>query len=1444
MPAVFVSHSSKDREISGRVKDWLGSLGYEKVFLDFDTETGLGAGEQWERRLYQEIARCHAVIVVLTPAWIASKWCFAEFTNARGQGKVIIPLVCAPGGDTLIAPEIQNLDLREWNRAGLAHLEARLRAITDDIARGFAWSPGRPPYTGLESFEAEDAAIFFGRDQEARDVIAWLDAKRVQGGGQRLLLIHGTSGSGKSSLVKAGVLPQLGRDRRRWIALPPVRPERSPLSALAKALAMAEGKPQAGARWRERLGGPEAIEHVHALLDDLRQGDARQATAVLALDQFEEVFTLAAPAERQTFLALLATLCGRHRDLPLLMLATARSDLIFALFASEGFAIPYREHLLAAMPLERVARLVAEPAKVAALSLEEGLAEHIAKHVRRSEELPLFAFTLRDLFDRFGADRRLSITEYDSLGDPAKGLDPIANAVSRRSAETMAHLAPGDAEAKALRDAFVPHLVRVRPEEGLWLRRPAKLADLPNASHRLVEGFVAARLLTARGEAGSATIEVAHEALFTAWPLLAGWLAEEKEFLADLERLRAAHLIWLDAKEPDRPGSLLRGVLLTRGRDWRTRHPERFAKGDLAPLGAFIAASDAVVEAEARDRASREKRMKLWRRLVVAASVVAAIVAGAAAVLLKRGNDALNQSNTALKAQTQIAADKTREAEKETRAAEANQASALAALSTLALPASPVHAAKLALAAWPRDIKSLAPRLQVALDALGAAAPNLRERLNKSFPSSLSSAAFSPDGTRIVTFSYDRAARIWDVATGKEIAFLRANGGFVRGAFSPDGTRIAAASWDRTAGVWDAATGEEIAVLRGHEEDVRSASFSPDGRRIVTASDDETARVWDAATGKEILSLSGHEGGALSAAFSPDGTGVITVSRWGGADNKFARVWDAATGKEIVVLRGQDAIVFSAAFSPDGTRIVTTSGDEIAGVWDAATGRETATLRGHENKVRSAAFSPDGGRIVTASEDRTARIWDEATGKEIVVLRGHGAQVQTAAFSLDGRRIVTASDDKTARVWDAATGKEIAALRGHEAEVLSAVFSSDGTRALTTSEDMTVRVWDTATGREIAALRGQARVVSNATFSPDGTRIVTPSDDKTARVWDAATGKEIAGLDGHGDEVYDAAFSPDGTRIVTASADTTARVWEAGTGKEIVVLRGHEAIVSSASFSPDGTRIVTASADKTARVWDAATGKEIAALRGHEGPVWSPSFSPDGGRIVTNSWDKTVRVWSAATGKEIAALRQYGKLVRSAAFSPDGRRIVTAEDNFAVVWDAATGNEIAGLDGHGEDVFDAAFSPDGTRIVTASADKTARVWDAATGKEIAALRGHEEFVSSAAFSPDETRIVTASADKTARVWDAATGKEIVVLRAQDEGVLSAVFSPDGGRIVTASADKTVRIWDISTLPRGNLFQIACAWLPDHDLSDLAKDYHLTGIAPICEGNPPLPDPSP
>ena len=574
-------------------------------------------------------------------------------------------------------------------------------------------------------------------------------------------------------------------------------------------------------------------------------------------------------------------------------------------------------------------------------------------------------------------------------------------------------------------------------------------------------------------------------------------------------------------------------------------------------------------------------------------------------------------------------------------------------------------------------------------------------------------------------------------------------------AYSPDGSRLVTGSKDKTAKVWDAASGKQLLTLTGHSDSINSAVFTPDGRRIVTASTDGTAKVWDADTGRDLLTFNGHGGSVHSVSCSPDGQQVVTAN-----SDRTAKVWDLASGHELIVLKGHTAQVVAVAFSPDGRRVVTGSEDDTAVVWDVVSAQPLLALKGHTDAVCSVAFSSDGTQIVTGGYDGTARIWDATTGRQRSVLTGHSDRIRCARFSADGRRAVTGSDDQTAKVWDTTTGQELFSLKGHLEVIWSVAFSPNSQDIATVSGDETAKIWSATGEQEYLTFRQHSDRVRSAAFSPDGRRIVTGSDDKRAEVWNAATGQELLALKGHEGPVRSVAFSRDGQRIVTASSDHTAKVWSAANGRELLTLRGHGDVVTRATFSPDGQRIATASKDNTARIWNSIDGAVLLTLKAHTDMVMAVAFSPDGTSVVTGSSDGTVRLWDAITGTQRFILKESHAPVLAVAYSPDGTRIATGGDgSTARVWDASDGKLLLTLVGHKSWLSSVAYSPDGNRIVTGGDDSTVRVWDAHNGRELLILKGHTRGVDCVAFSPEGVRIVTGGFDRTAKVWKAATADQ-------------------------------------------------------------------------------------
>jgi WD40 repeat protein len=674
-------------------------------------------------------------------------------------------------------------------------------------------------------------------------------------------------------------------------------------------------------------------------------------------------------------------------------------------------------------------------------------------------------------------------------------------------------------------------------------------------------------------------------------------------------------------------------------------------------------------------------------------------------------------------------------------------------------------------------------------------------------------------------------------------------------AFSPEGSRVLSGSMDTTIRLWDAARGVLLRAFEGHSGPVHSVAFSPNGAHVLSASYDSTIRLWDAATGALLRTFEGHSDSVSSAAFSPDGTKVLS----GGRD-KTVRLWDAATGAQLRTFEGHSGAVTSVAFSRDGARVLSGSADRKVGLWDAVTGALLSTFEGHSDVVASVALSRDGARVLSGGWDKTVRLWDAATGRLLHTFDGYAGQVWSVAFSPDGARVLagsfedlSGSEDTTLRLWDVATGARLLSFKGELGGVTSVAFSPDGARLLSGNAGTTVRLWDAGTGALLRTFEGHADAVRSVAFSPDGARVLTGSEDKPLRLWDAATGAVLRTFEGHAG-VTSVAFSSDGARMLSGGWDRTAPesrgrsaiVWDMAAG---VPLRTFQELSSGGepvALSPDGARVLSGSSDNVLRLWDVATGAVLRTFEGHSDAVEAVAFSPDGGRVLSGGWDKTVRLWDAATGGLLSTFQVHSDRVYAVAFSPDGARVLSGGgDNTLRLWDAATGALLRTFEGHASLVLSAAFSPDGGRILSGSADRTARLWDVATGGLLRTFKGHLGWVYSAAFSPDGRRIVSGSTDTTIRIWDTDTGAHLVTLiGGRDDGRRWLSLTPAGFFAGAGSVNDLlgiVRGLDLTTVDQvhqslynPDLVREALAGDPD---GEVAKAANVINLEKVLDSGP-------
>jgi len=540
MSSIFLSHSSQDNAIAKEVKARLDEWGHRSVFLDFDPEQGIRAGRDWEKELYAQLRECHAVIVLCSHASMASRWCFVEITHAKALGKDVFPIKIDDAKVDPILTCKQVIDATvDWNDA-YQRLEKGLLAAGLDPKGMFDWDGTRPPYPGLPAFQEQDAAIFFGRDKEIREGQALLN-RLQQFGGPRLTLMLGASGSGKSSLMRAGLLPRLKRDQR-WVVVEPFRPLEAPFDALAKVLSQRfaqvmetkEGTVTDVAHLREKIRWDEqepkqSIDTFLDLIKHLREkAELREAMVLLMIDQCEELLAGGANEEGDQFLAFLRAALDRE-DSRLMVLATLRSDFLGSFQdhpAMRGLRL--KTFPVPQMAVDDFASVIEGPARVAGLELGPSLVQAMISDTKTADALPLLAFTLRDLYEGFGQDKKLTLEEYrDQLGR-------LEGCIARAAEAVLTAKPLPEKKLSALRTALLA-MVRANDQDQ-YAKQPVLWNDLPASTHEVLERFVTARLLISSGNEKGRTLEIAHEALFRAWPRLATWIGEDREDLFGLRR--------------------------------------------------------------------------------------------------------------------------------------------------------------------------------------------------------------------------------------------------------------------------------------------------------------------------------------------------------------------------------------------------------------------------------------------------------------------------------------------------------------------------------------------------------------------------------------------------------------------------------------------------------------------------------------------------------------------------------------------------------------------------------------------------------------------------------------------------------------------------------------------------------------------------------------------
>ncbi len=1127
------------------------------------------------------------------------------------------------------------------------------------------------PYKGLRAFREADAPDFFGRETLVARVLARL---AETGEFSRFLAVVGPSGSGKSSVVKAGLVPALrlgklpGSEDWQIVTIMPGAQPWEELEAALLRIAVNPPETLLTQLREDERGLLRAIKRVLPVDKD--------QTLILIIDQFEEIFTLVPePTEARFLLDSLYAAVTDSRA-PVRVVITLRADFYDQPLMHLAFCELLRQRTEVVGPLspEELERAIVGPAERVGAQLETGLVSVLVSEVSEQPgPLPMLQYTLTELFDQ-RRGRTLTMAAYDRMGGALGALARRANAV-------FDSLKPQ--EQAAARQVMLRLVTLGEGTEDI--RRRVSQAELLSvggeASQATLDAFDWSRLLTFDLDpvTREATVELAHEAIIREWGLLRTWLDESRDDVRLQRLLTRSAAEWAAAGRD--ASYLLHGSRLTQFEGWAQTTDVVLTGDERFYLAASIT--------EEKRRLTRRRRV---RNLVLTAVIAVALVMSILALWANSQrqhaetaeHEARRQASIGLASTALRELDGGHQDEAVLLALEAlneypytSQAeSALAEVVEAYFPYTEIPPYFLSYAWSPDDTRI----------ALGGTEGLGEGTLNDSIQ-----IAYADDMTStLATFSLGAPGctpreMVWAPGGGRLVSI------YMRGAYSTDPCLAPPT-------VWEVSSGELLLQFTGHESETKilSVDWSPDGASILTTGEDGTAKIWNAVTGTEILAITGHIAAVTDGAWSPSGDQIATTSLDGSA-----RIWDAMSGDEQLNISGYTGGLTGLDWSPDGSRLVLAFEDGIARILGAETGELLLNLIGHDGALVDVRYSPVGDRIATASNvDGTARIWDAVTGEMRLSLPGLGVELLGVAWSSDGNSF-TVNGPRHYTIWD--VSDQPLNLSGHTANILDGEWSPDGMLVATSSFDNTARIWDAVTGEELHVL-DHGNQVWMLDWSPDSTRIVTASSGGTARIWDVISGELVNEVQLSPSDVilFSARWSPDSTRIINGDMTSHNTVWDANTGETLAIL----------DF--DAVRPLLGSTSHCV--------------------LFGPSWSPDSRRIATGcstSGDMPapgVLIWDAATGELLKSFESVYNGAARVDWSPDGTRITAASSSTAsnagmiTVWDAATGELLQTFAGHSAYSYGLSWSPDGSRIASGDLDGVVKVWDPETGSEVLGFR--------------------------------------------------------------------------------------------------------------------------
>ncbi len=1085
---------------------------------------------------------------------------------------------------------------------------------------------GPVPYMGLATFYAEDAEWFFGREQLVAELIVQLSETPF-------LAVVGPSGSGKSSLINAGLLPAVWTGRlagaTSWLTAT-LTPGAHPLEELAARVALLSGVAP-GSLLADLHADPSRLRlAVRQVVADARAG----TRLLLVVDQFEETFTLCHDDhERRQFIQALVSLLDDHRRSATVVIVV-RADFYGRCAEYPQLVGVLNDNQVLVGPMARpdLRRAITGPAAHAGLDLEPGLVETVLADLGDEPgALPLLSHALFATWQQ-REEQTLTVAAYREAGGVRQAIARTADAVYR-------NLDPG--EQRVVEEMFLrlTSLDGGTADTRRRVRRGELLEDEDAAGvDRLLDELAEARLLTL----GEDSVEVSHEALIREWPRLREWLTEDREGLRIHRHLTEAANEW-QALGRD-PEALYRGVRLAGAREWAAEHQTRLNDVERQ----FLAASNARERDQIEAARRRNRRLRTLNG-ILATLLVLAVTTSAIAVLQRR--EAREQRDLATSRQ-------------------------LAAEADAAADSDPQLAARLSLAAF---------AVQETAEARSSLLTQLQrvqhvERFLSDHTDPVYSVAFRPDGQVLASGGIDGSVILWDVDQRERRArFPADDGGLLTVAFSPDGRTLASAGFSGSVNLWDADRALRLATLTGHNGPVYSVAFNPTVGMLASAGADGSVILWDVALRARLDTLTAQADGVLSVDFSPNGR-TLAAAGIGGT----VILWDVAQRTRLSTLTTPAYAVSNVAFSPDGHTLAVAGTDGSVTLWDVDRASQLGTLTGHGGGVSSVDFSPDGHTLASADVNGEVIVWDVDQARQIDTLTGHSATgVNSVAFSPEGDELASSGNDSKVILWDVGRPSRLtvnvlrdASSPGDGGAVPSVALSPDGDILASAGFDGIVTLWDVNDATRLASLTGHTGGVLSVAFSPDGRVLASASGDGSVILWDVDRATQLAVLTGHSGGVGSVAFSPDGRMLASAGTnDGDVILWDVSRRAEQATLSNPRHTGNSVAFSADGQTLAVTASDNTGDrgtviLWDVPRHRELTTLTGPSREIYRVAFSSDGRTLASASSDRTVILWDVTRQAKLATLTGHTAEALSLGFSSSQPLLASAGNNAQIiVWD-------------------------------------------------------------------------------------------------------------------------------------------------------------------------------